>query len=100
MIDQFPKLTSKYPLDVPYFYHVFSIRGTIALHIIESNSMTLIAGKPNGEDKAGRSIIDLQTPKEVVLRALDVADIFVTECENRGWMKSLDELDKVKNEEK
>ena len=58
--------------------------GILAIHLIERWGS--VAGKPDGEDTAGRAKIGLQTPRELVDRACNTAEITFAELEKRGWM--------------
>ena len=46
----------------------------------------VVAGKPAGEDSAGRQKGELLTPFEVVNRACQIADIGWQEFQKRGWI--------------
>lgn len=46
----------------------------------------LVAGRPDGEDSAGRSRLGLMPANEIVTRAFDTAEIAWTEAQRRGWM--------------
>lgn len=67
-----------------------------------------IAGKIEGEDKAGRAKADLQTPVELVDRCFAIADSFVErmeqregfrpEMESEEQMKKIGKLERIKND--
>lgn len=44
-----------------------------------------VAAMPGEEDSAGRATLRLQSVEESVKRAVEMADMLVTEFENRGW---------------
>ena len=64
------------------------LESVLALKLIEH--WGLIAGKPSGkEDSAGRAILALQTPEELVERAFITAGLFIAEAEKRDGIKPL-----------
>jgi hypothetical protein len=58
---------------------LFGLRARIALKLIETYGS--VAAKKGDEDKTGRATLDLQTPKELVDRAFDIAFYFVERAE-------------------
>lgn len=61
------------------------VRARIALQMIEH--FAVVAGKAGDEDSSGRSVLQLQTPEEVVALGFAVADLFVDEAEKRGLLR-------------
>lgn len=59
-------------------------RARLAVILIEKWGM--VAGKVDGEDSAGRSKLELQTPEEVVARACETSERAWAEFEKRGWV--------------
>jgi hypothetical protein len=56
----------------------------LATHFIERWGM--VAGQPDGEDSSGRSKIRLATPKEMVDRAMETAELLLDTIEKKGWV--------------
>jgi len=73
--------------------HVENFRAKIAIGLVERFGM--IAGREDGEDTAGRQKARMLSPKEVVTRACDMADMLVNEFESRRWLLEVtaDDLD-------
>src|SRR3990167_9329520 len=76
--------------------YLLELRARLAFTLIERYGS--VAGQPRGEDSAGRSILDLQTPQELVTRCFEIADLCVQECLSRGLIrkptKTVDEMAK------
>jgi hypothetical protein len=53
----------------------------------------VVAAKPGAEDSSGRSILELQTPKEVVDRAFEMAAYAVEKAEALDWLKPFELTD-------
>ncbi len=68
-------------------------RGAIALRLLEH--FAVVAGKSDREDSQGRSILDLQTPLEVVDRTFQIADLFVTRAEKDGEIEKINSKETV-----
>lgn len=49
----------------------------------------IVAAKIEGEDKAGRAKLELQTVEEVVQRSCDLAEKLWAEMNKRGWILDL-----------
>lgn len=64
-----------------------SLRGAVAMDIIKH--CALVTGQDDGEDSAGRSRIKLMAAADVAKRANDIADILVSDWEQRGWVEVL-----------
>lgn len=60
------------------------MRGKLAIDMAVRWGM--VAGNTNSEDSKGRAKIDLMPVDEVVTRAVETADLLMTEIERRGWM--------------
>lgn len=62
----------------------------------------MVAAVSDGEDSSGRAKLRIMTPKEIVERAVQVAELLIGEFEARGWflelpvpvLESTDELPK------
>lgn len=54
------------------------------LHLIEKWGM--VAGDDGGEDSAGRAKLRLQTPEEVVARAMQTAEAAFRTLREHGWI--------------
>lgn len=61
-----------------------SMRAGLAMDMARKWGM--VAGKPDGEDSEGRAKLGLLSPAEVVERAIETADLLMTEIEARDWM--------------
>lgn len=59
-------------------------KGRLATTLIEK--WGLIAGKPSGEDSAGRAQFALMEPAEIVERACETAEQAVEAFKRRGWV--------------
>jgi hypothetical protein len=61
----------------------------------------VIAAKTDGEDKAGRAKLELQTVDEIVQRSCDLAQKLTDEMKKRGWFVDLpDQPDEPEEEKK
>lgn len=49
----------------------------------------MVAGLEDGEDSSGRAKLRLATPKEMVKRACDTAEMLIKEIEKRDWYLEL-----------
>lgn len=67
------------------FHVVSDFRWNVAMHVI--GHCALIAGKTEGEDRAGRTAYKFLSPDEVAGRALAIADEMVNQASDRGWFK-------------
>jgi len=67
--------------------------GQFAMAIIER--FAIVAATPNGEDSAGRQALDLQPPVDLVKRAFDIAELAYEECNARGHLLDLPDLNEV-----
>lgn len=65
--------------------YVLSLRAQIALEIVKH--CALVAGYPDGNDKAGRSKIELMPSPAVASRANGIASAIVDEWEQLGWIR-------------
>jgi hypothetical protein len=65
--------------------YVLELQARIALRLVEG--FGAIAAKVQGEDSAGRSILTLQSPQELVDRCFEIADLCVRECLVRGLVR-------------
>jgi|SRR5215207_1790089 len=59
----------------------------------------LVAGVPDGEDTTGRSKLRLLSPKEIVERAVETADMAVSTFERLGWLDRLPSISEMEEEE-
>jgi hypothetical protein len=65
---------------------LWALEAQIAVTLVEK--WGLVAGDlADGEDSAGRARIRLQTPKELVARAMETAALLVSALETHGWIK-------------
>lgn len=64
-----------------------SLEFAIALRMIEGYG--LVAAVRGQDDTAGRAALELLSAEDVVTRACDIAERFVTEAENRGWVEPI-----------
>lgn len=71
---------------------LLDLESTTALRFLEH--FAIVAGKTEGEDKAGRARCDLQGVAEVVDRAFAIAEAFVKTAEARGGIKAVDPVEK------
>ncbi len=66
-----------------------NMRGAIALHLVEK--WGTVAGEiADKEDSAGRAVLDVMPPADVVERAFTLADLTVNELEKREWIRSVE----------
>jgi hypothetical protein len=65
--------------------HELALRASLAWDLLRAHP--LIAGVEDGEDSAGRSKLRLQTPREIVDRAFQIAGIFVDVAVERGEIR-------------
>jgi hypothetical protein len=80
---------------MPYYYPVdfktvdagaaMELRAHIALDLLRTNG--LLASVPDGDDTRGRRAYNLMPPKELVYRAVKIAEEFVSACEERGYLR-------------
>lgn len=76
----------------------FHVKNGVAFHVEAELAERLmhhfgsVAGIPDGEDSAGRSIVRLQTPVELVERCCRIAAIAMEEFEKRGWLLELPDM--------
>jgi len=52
----------------------------------------IVAAKTEGEDKAGRAKLELQTVEEIVQRSCDLAEKLNAELTKRGWILNLPDV--------
>lgn len=64
-------------------------KGRMAVSLIER--WGLVAGKPFGEDSAGRSQVVPMDPAEIVNRACNTAEQAIEEFKRRGWFHEVPE---------
>lgn len=68
------------------FHKRLEMRGMIAIHLVER--WGTVAGKVReGEDSAGRAVLDCMEPNEIVSRCCEIAELTVAAFEERGWIK-------------
>jgi hypothetical protein len=60
----------------------------------------IIAAKTDGEDKAGRAKLELQTVDEIVQRSCDLAQRLSDEMKKRGWIVDLPKIPDEDEQEK
>jgi len=60
-----------------------NLRASLATELL--TRWGFIGAAQDGEDSAGRQKAKLMSPAEVVIRACEIADLAITEMENRGW---------------
>lgn len=60
------------------------LRGRLAINLVERWGG--VAGKLDGEDSQGRARIGLQTPQELVARAIECAELLVDAINAKGWL--------------
>lgn len=60
-------------------------RATLAVDFAKTYG--IVSAMEDGEDSQGRAKLKLQTPREVVDRCCEMADIMVQEFEKRGWIR-------------
>ena len=90
-----PKQAERFDMSVDLLYRkskygndiqVLLVPGTKAKIATELLSRWgMVAGKPDGEDSAGRAKLALMPVEEVVTRAVEAADLAVNEMKKRGW---------------
>ena len=61
-----------------------NMKACLAIQIVER--WGCVAGTPDGEDSAGRSIVRLQTVDELIERACSTADLLIEELNRRDWL--------------
>lgn len=67
--------------------YTLNLRGALAFSLVEK--WGAVMGKIEREDNAGRAILDVMPPQEVVDRAFTVADLAVSELTKRGWIRAV-----------
>lgn len=67
--------------------------GFLAISLIEKWGM--VAGQPEGEDSAGRSITRLQTPEELIDRAFTVAELAFARLREKGLIHQLPTIKEI-----
>lgn len=72
------------PRRVEYKKCVPNDRARLAMELVAR--WGIVAATDGGEDAAGRSKLKLQSPTEVVERAMETADKLISSIENSGWM--------------
>ncbi len=60
------------------------LRARLAINLVERWGG--VAGKLDGEDSRGRARIGLQTPEELVERAVTCAELLVAAINAKGWL--------------
>jgi hypothetical protein len=60
----------------------------------------MVAGRPDGEDSAGRQRLSLLTPSELVQRACQTVDALYAEFQSRGWTVKVPGYDEMFGESK
>lgn len=83
-MDDFTFIKTRYGTVEAKAQYIPNQRARLAIVMIEK--MALAIGKIEGEDSAGRAILDNMPPREVVERACDIADLAGDEFEKRGWL--------------
>lgn len=65
------------------------VQGSMELIIAEKilQHCALVAAQEAGEDSAGRQALKLLAPEEVANRACDIAEHFVKQSNERGWIR-------------
>lgn len=71
---------------LPVWGFKFHFVSELAVGLIER--LALVAAKDDGEDSMGRSKLKLLSAEEVVMRAFSIAEIFLAECERRGYVQA------------
>ena len=71
------------PIRREYVKDIPNQRARIAMELVARWGM--VAATDGGEDAAGRSKLKLQSPVEIVDRAMKTADILISSIENSGW---------------
>lgn len=61
-----------------------NLEARIAVSLVER--WGLVAGEDGGEDSSGRSKLRVQSPEEVVNRAVTTAELLVEAIRNKNWM--------------
>lgn len=85
---------------VVYETETFDVAGRLAAVLVER--WGLVAAKFDGEDSAGRAKMALPSVREVVERAFDMAEGFMSEAKRRGHLVEIPDLNEVnaENDEK
>lgn len=65
-------------------------RARLAIEFMKTNSILL--AEPDGEDSQGRQAMRLLPPKQVVKRAVAMAEAAFEEMDRRGWLLEAGEL--------
>jgi hypothetical protein len=55
----------------------------------------MVAGRPAGEDKAGRQKLELLTPEEVAKRACETVELLYAEFQAREWIVKVPGYDEM-----
>lgn len=79
-----------------YFHDRWAItkRGGVVLSFLERWGM--VQGEDSSkEDSAGRAILTLMPPEEVVKRAFEIVDLAFAEMEKRNWLAQLPDMEKL-----
>jgi hypothetical protein len=81
---------TKHKYDDAHAIHSNEVPGheaTVVLHLIEKWGM--VAATPDGEDSAGRQKMRLQTPEELVARAMEVTRLAFSTLRENGWLVTI-----------
>lgn len=60
------------------------LRASLAWELLRTNG--ILMARPNGEDSTGRQALEVMPAKELADRALEIAEAFVTACEERNYL--------------
>lgn len=64
--------------------YAMELRASLAWELLRTNG--ILMARPAGEDSAGRQAIKVMPAKELVDRALEIAEAFVGSCEERNYL--------------
>ena len=68
-------------------------KASFAMELMRTNSILL--AKANGEDSVGRAKLDQATPKEIVDRAVSIAELAFDAFAEKGWLHSVTPFSEV-----
>ena len=60
------------------------LRAQLAWELLRTNG--ILMARPNGEDSTGRQALEVMPAKDLADRALEIAEAFVTACEERNYL--------------